>query len=322
MQNKYFNLTEGAVVLQPPFIRRIVLKNKTFKKVLKNNIGFLFILPWLIGFCVFKLYPFASSLYFSFTDFHLFKGISKYTVENYVDVFTNKNELKALIVTFKYAFITVPLKLVAALFIAYILNFKIKGVNFFRTAYYIPSILGGSVAISVLWKALFKDEGLIQTAFAMVGLHAPSFFSDPNWALFSISLLRMWQFGSAMVIFLAALKGVPAELYEAASIDGAGKWKQFFSVTVPLITPVIFYNLITQLVQAFQEFNEPYIITQGGPRGSTTLMSLLIYNNAFKNYQMGKASAQAWVLFVILLVLTAIAFYSQKRWVYYADEER
>ncbi len=156
----------------------------------------------------------------------------------------------------------------------------------------------------------------------MIGLHAPSFFSDPNWALFSISLLRMWQFGSAMVIFLAALKGVPAELYEAASIDGAGKWKQFFSVTVPLITPVIFYNLITQLVQAFQEFNGPYIITQGGPRGSTTLMSLLIYNNAFKNYQMGKASAQAWVLFVILLVLTAIAFYSQKRWVYYADEER
>lgn len=168
-------------------------KGTTFKKFWKNNIGFLFIIPWLIGFCIFKLYPFASSLYFSYTDFHLFKGISKFTLDNYTGVFTNPNELKALIVTFKYAFITVPLKLVAALFIAYILNFKIKGVNFFRTAYYIPSILGGSVAISVLWKALFKDEGLIQTAFAAIGLHAPSFFSDPSWALFSISLLRVWK---------------------------------------------------------------------------------------------------------------------------------
>jgi hypothetical protein len=292
------------------------------KKAFKNNIGFCFILPWLVGFIIFKLYPFASSLYFSFTDFHLFKGISKFTFDNYIDVFTKQNELKALIITFKYAFITVPLKLVVALFIAYILNFKIKGVNFFRTAYYIPSILGGSVAISVLWKALFKDEGLIQTMFAIFGVKAPSFFSDPNLALFSVSLLRVWQFGSAMVIFLAALKGVPTELYEAAAIDGAGKWKQFFSVTIPLITPVIFYNLVTQLVQAFQEFNGPYIITSGGPRGSTTLMSLLIYNNAFKNYQMGKASAQAWVLFVFLFIMTAIAFYSQKKWVYYADEER
>ncbi|MDE5698724.1 MAG: sugar ABC transporter permease [Lachnospiraceae bacterium] len=291
------------------------------KKFLKNNIGFLFIIPWLIGFLVFKLYPFASSLYYSFTDYQLFNGVSKYTLENYVDIFTTPKILRALKVTFQYSFLTVPLKLVAALFIAYILNFKIKGVNLFRTAYYIPSILGGSVAIAVLWKAIFKDDGLLNTLLAVFNINGPSWLSDPSYALFVICLLRVWQFGSAMVIFLAALKGVPTELYEAATIDGAGKWRQFFSITVPLITPIIFYNLVTQICQAFQEFNGPYIITQGGPRNSTTLISLLIYNSAFKNYEMGMASAMAWVLFVILMVFTVIAFVSQKYWVYYSDEE-
>ncbi|MBQ4537328.1 MAG: sugar ABC transporter permease [Lachnospiraceae bacterium] len=288
---------------------------------LKKNVGFLFILPWLIGFLVFKLYPFASSLYYSFTDYQLFDGITKYTVENYVDIFTTPKITKALKVTFQYSFMTVPLKLVVALFIAYILNFKIKGVNFFRTAYYIPSILGGSVAIAVLWKAIFKDDGLLNTFIAFFGVDGPSWLSDPDYALFVICLLRVWQFGSAMVIFLAALKGVPTELYEAATIDGASKWRQFFSITVPLITPIIFYNLVTQICQAFQEFNGPYIITQGGPRNSTTLISLLIYNSAFKNYEMGMASAMAWVMFVILMIFTVIAFLSQKYWVYYSDEE-
>lgn len=290
------------------------------KKFLKENKGFWFVLLWFIGFCVFKAYPFLSSLYYSFTDYNLFKGITKFTLENYKNFFANPAERQALLVTFKYAFMTVPLKLVAALFIAYILNFKLKGVNFFRTAYYIPSILGGSVAIAVLWKALFNDEGLIRTAFGKLGLSAPHFFTNPNWALFMICLLRVWQFGSAMVIFLAALKGVPTDLYEAAELDGAGKWKQFFHVTVPIITPVIFYNLVTQLVQAFQEFNGPYIITKGGPLGGTTLMSLLIYNNAFTSYNMGKACAEAWVLFIILMIFTAIAFWSQKHWVFYQDD--
>ena len=293
-----------------------------FKKFRKRNVGFLFILPWLIGFLVFKLYPFLSSLFYSFTDYNLFTGRSDgFTLQNYADVFTVAVEKRALITTFKYAFMTVPLKLVFALFIACILNYKLKGVNFFRTAYYIPSILGGSVAIAVLWKALFSDNGLIRSGFAAIGIDAPHFMSDPNWSLFMISLLRVWQFGSAMVVFLAALKGVPQELYEAAAIDGASKTKQFFRITLPLITPVIFYNLVTQLVQAFQEFNGPYIITKGGPLGSTTLMSLLIYNNAFVSYNMGKASAQAWVLFVILMVFTCLAFATQKYWVYYSDDE-
>ncbi len=298
-----------------------VLENQnSLKKICRRNIGFFFIIPWLVGFMVFKLYPFGSSLVYSFTDYQLFDGIKEVGFLNYIDIFTTNKIMKAFQVTFKYAFITVPLKLAVSLFIAYILNFKIKGVNLFRTAYYIPSILGGSVAIAVLWRAVFRDDGLLNAVLSFIGLEGPHWLSDPNYSLFVICLLRVWQFGSAMVIFLAALKGVPQDLYEAAAIDGAGKWKQFFKVTVPIITPVIFYNLVTQICQAFQEFNGPYIITQGGPRNSTTLISLLVYNNAFKTYEMGLASAMAWIMFIIVMTFTIIAFISQKHWVYYDDE--
>jgi len=297
------------------------MRKKNFRKVMSENAGFLFILPWLIGFLIFKVYPFGSSLFYSFTDFHLFNHISKVGLFNYADIFTKQKIINSFIITIKYAFLTVPLKLIFALFIAYILNFKLKGVNAFRTAYYIPSILGGSVAIAVLWKAIFKSDGIINTLLGWFGASAVDWLSEPKYALLIICLLRVWQFGSAMVIFLAALKGVSGDLYEAASIDGAGKWRQFFSITVPIITPVIFYNLVTQLCQAFQEFNGPYIITKGGPRNATTLISLLIYNNAFKTHEMGLASAQAWVLFMIVCTLTVIAFVSQKKWVYYSDED-
>ena len=294
---------------------------KSSSKFWKENKGLLFILPWLIGFLVFKGYPFLSSLVYSFSDESLFEGISRWGVFNYIKIFTDRKIKTGFMTTFKYAFMTVPLKLVFALFIAYILNFKIKGVKMFRTVYYIPSILGSSVAIAVLWKAIFKDDGIVNMILGFFGVAGPHWLSNKTAALFIICLLRVWQFGSTMVIFLAALKGVSPDLYEAASLDGAGKWRQFFTITVPLITPVIFYNLVTQLVQAFQEFNGPYIITQGGPRGATTLVSLLIYNNAFKKYDMGLASAQAWVLFIILMIFTAILQYSQKHWVYYSDEE-
>ena len=294
---------------------------KSSGKFWKENKGLLFILPWLIGFLIFKGYPFLSSLVYSFSDESLFEGISKWGVFNYVKIFTDRKIKTGFMTTFKYSFMTVPLKLVFALFIAYILNFKIKGVKMFRTVYYIPSILGSSVAIAVLWKAIFKDDGIVNMILGFFGVAGPHWLSNKTASLFIICLLRVWQFGSTMVIFLAALKGVSPDLYEAASLDGAGKWRQFFTITVPLITPVIFYNLVTQLVQAFQEFNGPYIITQGGPRGATTLVSLLIYNNAFKKYDMGLASAQAWVLFIILMIFTAILQYSQKHWVYYSDEE-
>ena len=302
--------------------RQDLRRRRGLSKLEQGYMGFILILPWLIGFCIFKLYPFVSSLVYSFTDYDLFKGVQNVVgFQNYIDAFTKPKNVKALQVTFTYAFMTVPLKLIFALFIAYILNFKIKGVGLFRTAYYVPSILGGSVAIAVLWKALFKNDGVINTILAMLGFESINFLADKNWALFIICLLRVWQFGSAMVLFLAALKGVPEDLYEAASIDGATKGRQFLSITIPLISPVIFYNLVTQLVQAFQEFNGPYIITNGGPRNATTLISVIVYNTAFKDYKVGMSSAMAWVMFVIVMVLTVIAFVSQKEWVYYSDDD-
>ena len=302
--------------------RQDLRKRRGLSKLEQGYMGFVLILPWLIGFCIFKLYPFVSSLVYSFTDYDLFRGVQNVVgFQNYIDAFTKAKNVKALKVTFTYAFMTVPLKLIFALFIAYILNFKIKGVGLFRTAYYVPSILGGSVAIAVLWKALFKNDGVVNTILTMLGFESINFLADKNWALFIICLLRVWQFGSAMVLFLAALKGVPEDLYEAASIDGATKGRQFLSITIPLISPVIFYNLVTQLVQAFQEFNGPYIITNGGPRNATTLISVIVYNTAFKDYKVGMSSAMAWVMFVIVMILTIISFVSQKKWVYYSDDD-
>ena len=298
-------------------------KTKKITRASRQSIGYAYIAIWIIGFLVFKFYPFMSSLFYSFTNYNLFKeSVENIGFANYEKIVDTAKYLKSYIVTFKYAFMTVPLKLLFALFIAYLLNFKIKGINLFRTAYYIPSILGGSVAIAVLWQFLFQNEGLVNTIIGLFGVKPVNWLGSPDYALFVICLLRVWQFGSAMVIFLAALKGVPQDLYEAASIDGAGKFTQFLKITIPLITPVIFYNLVTQLCQAFQEFNGPFMITKGGPLGSTTLISILIYQNAFKTYDMGLASAMAWLLFLIVAVLTAVSFISQKHWVYYGDEER
>lgn len=292
------------------------------RKQRRAVIGFMYAVPWLIGFLVFKGYPFLSSLYYSFTNMNLQKADYVYTLQNYISIFSDKKTMSVLFITFKYAFMTVPLKLIAALFIAYILCFPIKGVNFFRTAYYIPSVLGGSIAVAVLWKALFQKQGVINNMLALAGIEGISWLGNPSTALILICLLRVWQFGSAMVIFLAALMNVPKDLYEAASIDGAGKWKQFYSITIPMISPVIFYNLITQITQAFQEFNGPFVITNGGPNGATTLIAMLIYNNAFTKFDMGMASAQAWILFVIVGGLSAIAFISQSKWVHYSDDGR
>lgn len=291
------------------------------KSFWKRNVGLLFVLPWLAGFLIFKLYPFIASLIFSFHDYNLFRSAAFVGFKNYTDILSDSLIIKAFIQTFKYAFLTVPLELIFALFIAYILCEKINGVNFFRTIYYIPSILGGSVSIAVLWKFLFKTEGLVNIIMGKFGIPAFNWLGNPDGAFMVIVLLKVWQFGSPMVIFLAALKGVQADLYEAAAIDGAGRWRQFFRITVPLITPVIFYNFVTQLCHKFQEFNGPFIVTQGGPLRSTTLASLLVYNEAFKRYEMGRASAIAWLLFLVIMTFTAISFISQKYWVYYADEE-
>ncbi|MFQ1702531.1 carbohydrate ABC transporter permease [Loktanella agnita] len=286
-------------------------------------LGMAYVSPYIIGLLLFTAFPFLASLYLSFTDYDLLSTPEWVGLDNYERLFTRDRTFsKSLNVTLLYVFMTVPLKLCFALLVAVILNYKLKAIGFFRTAYYVPSVLGGSIAIAVLWRYIFAEAGLVNMGLTAVGMEPVNWFGDPQNALFTLTLLRCWQFGSAMVIFLAALQSVDKSLYEASSIDGAGKWQQFRYITVPLITPVIFFNLIMQTVQAFQEFNGPYIITNGGPLKSTYLLPLYIYDKAFKSFDMGYASAIAWILFVIIMVLTLIAFWSSKKWVYYAGDKR
>jgi len=286
-------------------------------------LGLGYLAPYIIGLLVFTLVPFAASFYLSFTDYKLMTEPRWTGLDNYVELFTDDRTFRrSLWVTLIYVFLTVPLKLAFALFIAYILNYRLRGINFFRTAFYVPSILGGSIAIAVLWRYIFAYEGLVNMGLTAIGLEPVNWFGDPTNALLTITLLRCWQFGSAMVIFLAALQSIDKSLYEAAACAGAKPWHSFVFITIPLITPVIFFNLIMQMVQAFQEFNGPYIITQGGPLKSTYLLPLYIYDEAFRQFDMGYASAIAWVLFVIIMVLTLVAFWSSKKWVYYAGDRR
>ncbi|CUA98226.1 carbohydrate ABC transporter permease [Pannonibacter indicus] len=286
-------------------------------------LGLAYVTPYVVGLLLFTAVPFGASLYLAFTDYNLVSSPNWVGMDNFEKLFTrDRTFTRSLNVTLLYVGLTVPLKLAFALFIAVILNYKLKAINLFRTAYYVPSILGGSIAIAVLWRYLFSTEGLVNMALAVVGLGPVNWFGDPTNALFTITLLRMWQFGSAMVIFLAALQSIDKSLYEAAAIDGSGTWSTFRHITLPLITPVIFFNLVMQMVQAFQEFNGPYIITQGGPLKATYFLPLYIYELAFKKFDMGYASAVAWVLFIIIMALTLMAFWSSKKWVYYAGDKR
>jgi oligogalacturonide transport system permease protein len=286
-----------------------------------NYIGLLYISPWIIGLLVFQIYPFLASLAYSFTNFSILTPPKFVGMKNYVDIFTgDKIFYKSLNVTLIYVIIAVPLKLAFALFIAMILNLKLKYVNFFRTVYYMPSILGGSVAVSILWKFLFARQGLINQTTAKFGIQPVDWLGSPDLALYTISILTVWQFGSSMVVFLAGLKQIPAETYDAAKVDGAGKASIFLKITLPLITPMIFFNLIMQMIHAFQEFTAAFVITNGGPLKSTYLYGILLYDNAFNFFKMGYASALSWILFAIILVFTAMVFKSSSYWTYYEDE--
>ncbi|WP_336624239.1 carbohydrate ABC transporter permease [Clostridium boliviensis] len=285
-----------------------------------SKIGLLYILPWLAGMIVLTLYPFVNALVISFTDYNLVREPNFVGFENYVTLFKDADFLSTLTATVKYTIFTVPFQLAFALFIAYILNFKLKGINFYRTAYYIPSLLGGNVAVAVLWRFLFQQEGFINRFIGLFGAAPIPWFSSVNGAMAVIVFLKVWQFGSSMLIFLAALKDVPQELYEAASVDGSTRFYSFFRITIPLITPTIFFNLVMQMVNAFQEFNGPYLVTGRGPLNATYLTSMYIYDNAFKYFNMGYASAASWVLFIIIMVVTAVLFATQNRWVFYSDE--
>lgn len=290
----------------------------------KKWLPYVLIIPWVIGFVIFKLYPFLSSFYLS-----LFEKISPIRSEfvglaNYIRLFDTNDYyggqfLNALKVTFSYVFVTVPLILVVSLLIATVLAKKIKGVGFFRTAFYIPTVLGANVAILMLWRELFQNNGLVNQGLAIFGIDPITWFGTSSGAMFAIVLLRVWQFGSTMLIFLAALKNIPPSLYEAATIDGASKTKQFFHITMPMITPIILFNGVMRLVDTFQVFNGPKLITNGGPIDATRVLNLLIYQVAFENRNFNLGSAMSWVMFLIIMVFTVALFRSSKYWVYYQD---
>jgi oligogalacturonide transport system permease protein len=286
----------------------------------RGNMGYLYISPWILGFLIFQLYPLGASLYYSFTEYNITGTPTFVGFKNYITMFSSDLLFyTSLGNTLKYVFLSLPMKIITALIVAVILNQKLKGINFYRTVYYIPSIFGGSVAISILWRFLFMDGGLVNRMLNGLGMTSVPWLSSPNYSLFTLSLLSVWQFGSSMVLFLAALKQVPEDLYEAALIDGAGAVRMFFKITLPMITSVLFFNILMQLVNAFQDFTGAFVITNGGPLNSTYLYALKLYDEAFKYFKMGYASALSWVLFVIILIFTAIFFRFSEAATYYED---
>lgn len=287
--------------------------------------GYVFILPWLLGFLAFTLIPFATSFYFSFTKYDLFSSPEFVGVDNYVRMFTNDADFwQAMKVTFLYAFVSVPLRLIFALFVAVLLNRKTKIGGLYRTLFYLPSIVGGSVAVAVMWRMLFLKEGIVNAILAEFGLPSDiSWLTNTDTAIWTLILLAVWQFGSSMLIFLAGLKQIPEHYYEAARVDGASKFVQFFKITMPMLTPVLFFNLVNQLINGFIAFTQSVIVTNGGDPLKTTLFyAVYLYKRSFEYYEMGYGSALAWVLLVIIAVFTAIIFKSSSAWVYYESKEQ
>lgn len=283
-------------------------------------LGYLYIAPWLAGFLILTLYPFVVSLIYSFTDYDMFH-ISFTGLANYKNIFTqDKTFLSSLLKTLLYTGISVPLKLCSALLVALMLNKLRRCRGIYYTVFYLPSILGSSVALAVLWKYVFKKDGLLNLLLGAAGISGPNWLGNPDLVLYVMMLLPLWQMGAPMVLFLAALKNVPADITEAAKIDGARPLQVFRNITLPLISPIIFFNMIMQTIEIIQIFTPAYLITKGGPVKQTYLYSLYLYDTAFRDMKIGYASALSWILFTVIISFTLIFFALSKKWVYYGDE--
>lgn len=296
------------------------------EKTPDNLAGHLFLLPWFIGILGFTIIPMIASLYFSFTDYRLLKSPltdpPKWIgLANYQAMFANPAFWNSFRVTAQFVVISVPLQLAFALAIAIVLDKGMKGLTFYRSVFYLPSLMGGSVAISILWRQVFGKNGLVNSFLAIFGIDAPGWIGHPDYALWTIIILHIWTFGSPMVIFLAGLRQIPDMYYEAATVDGATKWQQFTKITIPLLTPIIFFNLVLQVIFAFQTFTQAYVVSggTGGPNGATMFYTLYLYRVGFIDYRMGLASAMAWFLLIVIAIFTAVNFWLSKYWVHYDD---
>ncbi|WP_154795630.1 carbohydrate ABC transporter permease [Occultella kanbiaonis] len=286
-----------------------------------NRAAVFFLAPWFIGLFVITAGPLVASLYLSFTDYNLLQDPNWIGWENYVRMFADERLLNSLGVTFTYVLISVPLQLAAALLLAIVLDRGLRGLAIYRSVFYLPSLLGGSVAIAILWRQVFGTNGLVNQFLALLGIEGQGWVSHPDYALGTLMILNVWTFGAPMVIFLAGLRQIPETYYEAAAIDGASRARRFRSITLPLLTPIIFFNLVLQLIGAFQSFTQAFVVSggTGGPADSTLFYTLYLYQRGFGAFDMGYASAMAWLLLVIIGGMTAVNFFASKFWVFYGD---
>lgn len=279
--------------------------------------GVLFTLPFTIGFLLFMIVPMGISLYYSFCDYDILSPPVFIGLKNFISMFQDETFFKTLKVTFFFAFVSVPLKLLFALIVAMLLLENSKMSGFYRAAYYLPSIIGGSVAVSILWKRMFAMDGVVNKLLGMVGIQTSfSWLGDTRTAIWVLILLVVWQFGSSMLIFLSSLKQVPQSLYEAAEVDGASAPAKFFKITLPLLTPTIFFNLVMQMINGFLAFTQCYIITQGKPMNSTLLYTVYMYKQSFEFYNTGYGAALAWVMLAVIGLITLFLFATKRFWVY------
>ncbi|MFE3857710.1 carbohydrate ABC transporter permease [Streptomyces griseorubiginosus] len=284
----------------------------------REGAAWVFLSPWVLGAIVLTLLPMAVSLYLSFTDYNLFDPPHWIGLRNYTQMFTEDPRYwRSVVTTLTYVVVAVPLQLALALVVALALKSMKRGKAFYRSAFYAPSLLGASMSIALVWRAVFNDGGTVDNLFGTGG-----WVNRPGWALLAVALLTVWQFGAPMVIFLAGLQQIPAELYEAAAVDGAGRWRQFLSVTVPMLSPVLFFNLVLQTIQAFQVFTPAFALSagKGGPADSTLVYTMYLYDRGFVASHMGYASAMAWVLLLVIGAVTAVLFRTSRSWVFYASE--
>ena len=284
--------------------------------------GYGFLTPWLIGLIGLTLGPMIYSLYLSFTKYNLLSPPQWRGLANYRAMLDDPRFLHSVGVTFKYAVIAVPAILVVSMLVALVLNQGIRFLPFYRAAFYLPSLVGASVAVSLLWRQMFSADGVFNAALALFGIQGRTWIGDPSTALYTLILLSVWTFGAPMIIFLAGLRQVPRDLYEAAEVDGAGPVRRFFSVTLPMLSPLIFFNVLLTTVNALQAFTPAYVVSNGtgGPADSTLFYTLYLYQRGFTQLDMGYAAAMAWVLVVVLAVFTAVMFATARFWVHYGDE--
>jgi multiple sugar transport system permease protein len=289
--------------------------------------GYAFLSPWLLGLMGITAIPMIGSLILSFTNYDLLSPWSELEfvgVRNYARMFTDDPHYwHAVSVTVIFAVVAVPLKLAAALGVAVLLNKERRGTGLFRGLFYLPSLLGGSVALALVWRAMWNDEGAVNGFLALIGINGKNWINEPDYALHTLVVLAVWQFGAPMVIFLAGLKQIPKELYEAAAVDGAARWRAFWHITLPGLSPVIFFNLVLETINGFQGFTSAYVVSggTGGPVDSTLMYTLYLYQSGFTDYEMGYASAMAWVFLIAIAVITAVLFSTGKFWVHYGDEK-